>query len=207
LSLLKSGFLPIEQAIAFEIDLAARTRYLHDRKATWLERWPEEENAEALRVALAPLAAFDEAFHHAGVEELLDALQALLHAFEQNAVPAQPPLPDEQPAAAERYVALTASFTLAKAVIEDLRGLNQLLRGFRREDRKERRQFFVFPCEIIGGQIPVKVHLRIHRQGHPRAVMPGAPRMQILDLPDLFRGWFIGHCDQHGAPPLFDASV
>jgi len=186
LSLLKSGFLPIEQAIAFEIDLAARTRYLRDRKSTWLEGWPEEENAQALRTALAPLAAFDEAFHHAGVEDLLDALQALLNAFEQNAVPAQPPLPDEQPNEAERYVALTASLTLAKAVIEDLRGLNQLLRGFRREELIE-----LVTSALVRAQLPV----RNTAGGIPilSAHTTGGQKFKVVFLCNLLQGVFLRH--------------
>ncbi|MHB9109574.1 MAG: PD-(D/E)XK nuclease family protein [Armatimonadota bacterium] len=185
LSLLKSGFLPIEQAVAFEIDLAARTRYLRDRKSTWLERWPEEENAEALRVALAPLAAFDEAFHHAGVEDLLDALNALLNAFEQNAVPAQPPLPDEQPAEAERYVALTASFTLAKAVVEDLRGLNRLLRGFRREELIE-----LVTSALVRAQLPARA-----AGGIPilSAHTTGGQKFKVVFLCNLLQGVFPRH--------------
>lgn len=185
LSLLKSGFLPIEQAVAFEIDLAARTRYLRERKSTWLERWPEEETAEPLRAALAPLAAFDDAFHHAGVEELLDALHALLNAFEQNALPAQPPLPDEQPAEAERYVALTASFTLAKAVVEDLRGLNQLLHGFRRDELIE-----LVTSALVRAQLPARAG-----GGIPilSAHTTGGQKFKIVFLCNLLQGVFPRH--------------
>jgi ATP-dependent helicase/DNAse subunit B len=187
LSLLKSGFLPIEQATAFEIDLAARTRYLRERKSTWLERWPDEATAEALRIALAPPAAFDDAFHrNAGAEELLDALDALLDAFAANAVPAQPPLPDEQPAEAERYVALTASFTLAKAVLDDLRGLNKLLRGFQREELIELVTSALvrarLPVMGRGGGIPI---LSAHATG--------GQKFKVVFLCNLLQGVFPRH--------------
>jgi len=187
LSLLKSGFLHVEPAKAFEIDLVARTRYLRERKATWLERWPDEATSEVLRAALAPLAAFDDAFHrNAGAEEMLDALDALLAVFQTNAVPAQPPLPDEHPLEAERYVALDAAFTLAKSVLDDLRGLNRLLHGFRRDELIElvttalvRAQL---PAAGKGGGIPI---LSAHATG--------GQKFKVVFLCHLLQGAFPRH--------------
>ncbi len=42
LLLLKSGFLALPPAIAFQIDLIARRHALREGKSAWLERWPDD---------------------------------------------------------------------------------------------------------------------------------------------------------------------
>lgn len=136
LTLLKSGFLAIDPGIAFQVDIIARTQYLRDRKSTWLERWPDEETREALHAALAPLIAFDEAFHRHDIDSagLLAALGELLRIFQANALPEKPPLPEQDAEAARRYIALRTSFTHCAAIFDDLQQLGALLGGFRREE-------------------------------------------------------------------------
>jgi ATP-dependent helicase/DNAse subunit B len=187
LNLLKSGFLSVEPGTAFTIDLAARTRYLRERKSTWLERWPEDATAKAMRTALAPLAAFDDIFHrNAGAGEMLDSLDALLDVFQHNALPAQPPLPDEQPAEAERYVALTAAFTLAKTVLDDLRGLDRLLHGFRRDELIE-----LVTSALVRAQLPA----RGTAGGIPvlSAHATGGQKFTVVFLCNLLQGIFPRH--------------
>ena len=140
LALLKSGMLEIDPAVAFQLDLIARTRYLRDRKSTWVEGWPDEDGGEALRHALAPLAAFDDDFHRREVDAaaLLRHITDILAVFRVRALPAEPPLPDVQPDDAARHVRLDAAFTKTADVLTELQTLEALLAGgFRREELVE----------------------------------------------------------------------
>lgn len=184
LTLLKSGFLAIDPAVAFEIDLAARTRYLRSRKVTWLSEWPDEATAEVLRAALAPIAMFDEAFRQHGLDAaaLLQAVEALLEAFRVNALPAQPPLPDEHPAEAARYREQTAAFAQAASVLTELRGLDALLGGFRREELIE-----LVTTSLLHVRMPA-------RSGEGVALLSahttGGQKFPVVFLCDLLQGVF-----------------
>jgi len=136
LTLLKSGCLPIDPALAFQIDLVARTTYLRDGRATWLERWPDDATREPLRDALAPLAALDDRYHRRGAQQdgLLKAVEDLLQLFHGRALPAVLPLPDEAPAEAARLLLLDTAFTQVQHTFTELRNLSPLLGGFRHEE-------------------------------------------------------------------------
>lgn len=136
LTLLKSGFLELPPGVALQIDLVARRHYLRDRRSSWSERWPDEETAEALRTALTPLFAFDDAYHrHRGeLGAMLDALATLTANFAAQALSAEPPLPDVLPYQAERRVAMTAAFRAMASVGDDLRRLETLIGANPRAD-------------------------------------------------------------------------
>lgn len=135
LTLLKGGFLPIDPALAFHIDLIARRHYLRDRRATWTTNWPDEATREALQAALAPLTAVDEHFHRqAGTSALMTAITDLLRVFRANALPDIPPLPDVDTINADRYAALLAAFTHVERILDDLQRLDTLVGGFRHEE-------------------------------------------------------------------------
>lgn len=122
LTLLKSGFLPIDLAFAFHIDLIARTHYLREQRESWFDGWPDEATREQLAEALVPLVAFDRAYRRR--QPMLDAVSALLQAFRQQAVPAAPPLPDLDPAAARRHAALVYEFAGCDEMLAALRQLH-----------------------------------------------------------------------------------
>ena len=136
LTLLKSGFLAIDPALAFQIDLAARTAYLRDGRATWLERWPNADTRDPLREALAPLAVLDDVYHRrsAPAGGLLEAVESMLQHFHLHALPPILPLPDEAPEQAARILLLDTAFTQVVRTFAELRNLAPLLGGFRHEE-------------------------------------------------------------------------
>lgn len=135
LALLKSGMLPIEPPAAYAIELIARRQYLRDRRSSWLQRWPDATTAAPLHAALAPLLAFDEAYHTPGTDALAltEAAEALLKAFHAQVRRPVPPLPDVAPAEAAHYVALEAAFASSERVFTEMRAF-AALRGFRHEE-------------------------------------------------------------------------
>ena len=139
LTLLKGGFLPIDPALAFQVDITARTTYLRDGRATWREHWPDDDTRDTLREALAPLLALDETYRRRGASSvsLLEAVETLLAGVRARGLPAVPPLPDEQPLEAARYAARDAAFTGIARVFDALRSLGALLGGFRHEEMIE----------------------------------------------------------------------
>lgn len=139
LMLLKSGFLAISSAEAFQIDLVAREHALRDGKSAWLEHWPDEATRFALLQALEPLANFEQTYRRreADAASLLEAVETLLLTLRGNALPPAPPLPDVDQDGATRYLELDAAFTHAAQVLSDLRELGSLLGGYRREETVE----------------------------------------------------------------------
>ncbi|MHB9134659.1 MAG: PD-(D/E)XK nuclease family protein [Armatimonadota bacterium] len=189
LTLLKSGFLSIDRAVAFHIDLIARTHYLRESRATWLERWPDEETRDVLHQALAPLAAFDEAYHQLGHDPaaLMEALTALLSAFRANALPPEPPFPDADPAGAQRYMDSAAAFTQVERLLGDLQNVAPLLGGFRREETLD-----AFLTALQRESMPVSA---ADREGIPVISVhtPGGEKFKVVFLCGLREGAFPLH--------------
>lgn len=135
LTLLKSGFLDLPPGLALQVDLTARRHYLRERRATWLEQWPEEAVAAPLRDALAPLAAFDDAYHrHGDAGTLLAAVTTLLQAFQAVHGQRPAPLPNVDRDGAYRAAALEAAFVQALAVVDEFRADGMLLTGFHADE-------------------------------------------------------------------------
>ncbi|HEY3417378.1 MAG TPA: hypothetical protein VGM23_10890, partial [Armatimonadota bacterium] len=132
LTLLKSGFLAIDPADVFQIDLTARSHYLRDGKGTWLTHWPEEEMLPTLQAALSPIAAFDDAYHRQA--PLLEALAALVAAFRARIAALPPAFPDIDPAAADEAAGMETAFLHAEKILVELQALGNVLEGFDRND-------------------------------------------------------------------------
>ncbi len=133
LTLLKSGFLPIDSALPGKVDIIARTQYLQERRANWLRLWPDEQTTIPLADALAPLAAFDDAYHQRDLDAtgLMAALGELLNFFHAHAITGDAPLPDVDPAGCRRYLELTATFAAVADLFAELHGLEATLGEFR----------------------------------------------------------------------------
>ncbi len=196
LALLKSGLLPLDPAAAFQVDLIARSQYLRDRRATWRERWPDDDTRDALQAALDPPAAFDALFHRKGVTaaELLEGAAALVAHFRAVALPEAPPVPDVDAEAAARYTALLAAFTALEGVFEELRSLGDLLGGFPREDVLE-----VLTTAVLRAVLPTTGETGIPVLSVHAA---GGEKFPVVFLCHLLEGAFPQH--QRGSAFLLD---
>ncbi|MHB9025162.1 MAG: PD-(D/E)XK nuclease family protein [Armatimonadota bacterium] len=137
LTLLRSGFLAIDAADIFQVDLTARSQYLRDGKGTWLTHWPEEEMLPVLQTALAPIAAFDDAYHRQA--PLLEALAALVEAFRARIAALPPSFPDTDATAAGEAAGMESAFLHAENILVELQALGNVLEGF---DRNAALDFF-----------------------------------------------------------------
>ena len=186
LTLLKSGFLAIEPALAFTIDLTARTHYLRDQQATWCERWPEQETRAALSTALRPLVDFAALMRqHGDGAGALEAVSDLLRQFQAQALPPLPPLPDVDAAGARRYAELLAAFTRIARVLDDLRKLSALL-GHLSQERM---------LDIIGTALARERMLNPTGEGIPVCSVhtTGGEKFKVVFLCNLLQGAFPRH--------------